>query len=124
MRCGALVLLLAAGCGGAAAPCDLTGRWMGSPVMGRFVGARVAQTFDADGSYHIELNDATFDGRYAFDGTTLTISDDASCPSDAGDGVYRPRFSGCDDAILAIVSDGCQGRMETLNGIHIIRPFR
>jgi hypothetical protein len=110
-------------CGDPGPACDLTGTWMGSPVMGQFVNARVSHTFNADGTYAVNLNDATFDGQWALSGTRLTISNDGSCPTGSGDGVYQMNFSDCMHAILALVSDPCAGRSQTLNGEEIIKPF-
>ena len=119
----AALLSCVAACGSPAPACDITGTWMGAPIMGHFVNMRVSHTFNADGSYEVSLNEAVFHGRWALSGTRLTLSGDGSCPTGTGDGVYEMRFSGCMDAILAIVSDPCQGRSDTLNGEQLLKPF-
>jgi hypothetical protein len=121
------LVLSVAGCGASGgASCghdDLIGTWQGYPVQGRFVGMMVAQHFVADGSYSIDLNQASFHGSWGYADGQLTISGDGSCPSGSGDGVYLVKWDGCQDAVLSIVSDPCMGRSQSLNGMHIIRPF-
>ena len=102
---------------------DVVGSWDGTPVMGNFVGMRVRQTFNDDGSYSIYLNEQPFAGSWSFAGNQLTISNDTSCLG-AGDAVYSVNFddtSMCRAAILDVVADPCNGRMSTLNGMSITK---
>lgn len=113
-----------AGCGGAATQCSVTGKWMASPVMGTIASEKVAQVFNADGSYEVDIDDAAWYGRWSQSGDRLTISDDGSCPAGTGDGVYHLRWDpDCKGAIYELVSDPCLGRSTTLNGMRIIMPF-
>jgi hypothetical protein len=121
----ALAALVAVGCnGGERMECsDLAGTWLTYPVMGNFQGMRVSQTFHSDGTYEVDLNEAAFyGGHWDFSDGTLTISDDRSCPTGTGPGIYRlDFFDMCRSAVFAIVSDPCEGRKTNLNGAHILR---
>ena len=64
----AALLAFVLACGANGPSCDLTGTWMGTPVMGQFVSARVSHTFNADGSYEVSLNEAVFHGQWALSG--------------------------------------------------------
>lgn len=129
MRAAICTLALAAlfvlgGCGTGAPACSLVGMWMASPVMGMQTGEKVTQSFGADGSYEVSIDSATWTGSYTQDGAQLTISNDGSCPSGSGDGVYSLKWdTDCKGAIYSLVSDGCVGRAQTFNGMRIIKPF-
>jgi hypothetical protein len=75
-----------------------------------------------DGSYEIFLNEAGFTGTWSIDGDRLSVQD-LSCNS-SGAGTYRVEFVPdvlCQEAILHVVADPCNGRQTTLNGMHIVR---
>jgi hypothetical protein len=115
-----LILFLLACSSSAPKPCGLLGTWSGSPVSGNFAGQRVTQTFKADTTYEIDLNDAPFFANWKFDNDRLTLSEDTSCQS-SPPAQYDVTFYGCDMAIYAIVSDDCMGRATTLNGMSITK---
>jgi hypothetical protein len=115
-----LLLLAACSSSGDPKPCDLVGKWSGSPLQGNFAGERVTQIFNADTTYEIDLNDAPFFANWKLEKNRLTLSEDTSCQS-SQPAQYDLTFYGCDMAIYAIVSDDCMGRAMTLNGMSITK---
>ena len=90
----------------------ITGKWTLYPVGD----APVTIDFRNDGSYHVTVTGGreTLSGNYKQSEDTLAITDNG-CGSTWGK--YKISFYGDDSLLLKTISDSCNGRSQSVDGV-------
>jgi len=126
-----IVMVLAAGCGGAG-ECPLAGwTWNGAgSELGNYESELLEYTFKTDGTGSWRSSSSGYDALSRFNFTydqksaTLTFLDETACMASGytEPGVWHLAFNGCKAFIFQVMRDPCLTRRNNIIGSYMVRP--